>query len=73
MNIKIGNKNKIENSFIGQQHGSNNGKNAKSGKKKSFAKSHPVLVSFVVSLIVGIILLFSFWKDVIKWVENLFK
>jgi phosphotransferase system glucose/maltose/N-acetylglucosamine-specific IIC component len=67
MNIKIGNKNKIKNSSIG--HHSNNSNN-KPEKKKSFAEKHTVLISFFISLITGFILLFSFWGNVVDWVES---
>ncbi|WP_029191865.1 hypothetical protein [Paenibacillus elgii] len=68
MSIKIGDNNKISNSTIGHQHNPIN----ENDKKKSFAERHPVIVSFIVSLVVGIILLFSFWKNVINWFEGLF-
>jgi len=68
MSIKIGDKNKISNSSIGHQYNSIRDME----KKKSFAERHPVIVSLLVSLITGFILLFSFWKGVINWLEKLF-
>lgn len=68
MSIKIGDNNKIKNSSIGNQYNFNEGE-----KKKSFAERHPIIVSFVVSLIAGFILLLSFWKDVVNWIEGMFR
>jgi len=69
MSINIGDKNKIKNSSIGHKYGSSNHHDKELDKKKSFANEHPILVS----LITGFIFLFSFWKDIINWIENLFK
>lgn len=66
--IKIGDKNKINNSHIGDVNGSPGGNEP----KKGFVEKHPVLTSALVSLVIGFILLFSFWKPIVKWVENLF-
>ena len=67
--IKIGDNNKIANATIA-------GKIEKSAynneDKKSFAERHPVLLSLLISLLAGFILLFSFWKDIIDWIEGLF-
>lgn len=62
MGIKIGNNNKIIKSVIVQ-----NGN--KLEKKRTYSEAHPVLVSIFVSLLIGIILMFSFWSDFISWVE----
>ncbi|PKJ54666.1 hypothetical protein [Bacillus sp. SN10] len=67
MSIKIGNKNKIKNSNIGHQYNA-----PPPNKNKTFVERHPILISFLVSLVVGFILLFSFWKDIIDWIEKLF-
>jgi hypothetical protein len=72
MSIKIGNKNKIKNSSIGHTFNSTN-KDYILSSKKSFVTKHPILISFFVSVISGLILLFSFWKDVINWIERLIK
>ncbi|MCC1486764.1 hypothetical protein LB312_05755 [Bacillus tropicus] len=66
MSIQIGNKNKIKNSSIGHQYNATT-----STEEKSFAERHPIIVSFLVSLVVGVILLFSFWKPIVEWIENL--
>ncbi|ACK98094.1 hypothetical protein CN498_20710 [Bacillus thuringiensis] len=67
MSIKIGDKNKIKNSNIGHQYNA-----PPPNKNKTFVERHPILISFLVSLVVGFILLFSFWKDIIDWIEKLF-
>lgn len=72
MSIKIGDKNKIKNSVIGHQFGSNNENIRVPEAKKTYAEKHPILISSLVSLIVGFILLFSFWKTIIDWLEGLF-
>lgn len=64
--IKIGNSNKIKNSSIGHNL------NSKPPKKKSFAQRHPILLSVIISLITGFVLLFSFWKQIIDFIESLF-
>lgn len=71
MNIKIGNKNKINKSNIGHQIQLNNG--SKKNTKKTFIKKHPVLMSVVVSFLVGFILLFSVWEGIVDWLESLLK
>lgn len=67
MKIKIGDKNKIKNSSIGHTFTSNENEQT----KKSFPERHPIFISFLVSLIVGFILLFSFWNKVINWIEGI--
>ncbi|MDM5279182.1 hypothetical protein QUF95_17420 [Paenibacillus silvae] len=71
MNIKIGNKNKISKSNIGHQLQPSHDK--RKDTKKNFIERHPVLMSAIVSFIIGFILLFSFWKNIILWLENLMK
>jgi hypothetical protein len=70
MSIKIGNNNKIKGSSIGHQNNSN--KNNNTPERKSFAERHPIIISFFVSIIGGVILLFSFWKNIITWLEGIF-
>lgn len=72
MSIQIGDNNNIKNSSIGHQYGSNRGEK-ESKEKKPFFEKHPALFSFIISLLAGFILLFSFWKSVIIWIESLFK
>ncbi|ARB39999.1 hypothetical protein B5728_03860 [Mammaliicoccus sciuri] len=67
MNIKIGDKNKIKNSSIGEQVNINI-----PSKKESFFNSHPVLTALGTSFVIGFIFLFSFWSKIIKYIEHLF-
>ncbi|MCF7625526.1 hypothetical protein CQ056_28200 [Peribacillus simplex] len=73
MSIKIGDKNKIKNSSIGHQYNFNNGSDKEPDNKKSFIEKHPIIFSVSMGIITGIIMLFSFWKDVIAWLEGFFK
>lgn len=68
MKIKIGNKNKIKNSHIGHQI---NSSDLPKTKKKLFEK-HPIVISFIISFLVGFILLFSFWENIVMWIEEIF-
>ena len=67
MGIKIGDKNKIKNSIVTE-----NGNVHKDTQKKGFVERHPIFIGLIISLIAGFILMFSFWKDIIGWLENLF-
>jgi hypothetical protein len=69
LKISIGDKNKFNNASIGHRFGSNDHVPA----KNNFAERHPIIISSVVSLIVGFILLFSYWDKVINWIEGFFK
>lgn len=64
MSIKIGDNNKIKNSSIGHQNNTSGG-----GGNKKFYERHPWISSAIVSLIVGIILLFPFWDNVKEWLK----
>lgn len=66
MEIKIGNNNKIKNSVIGNN-------NNPPPPEQNFASRHPITTGILVSLFTGFIMLFSFWKDIIAWIERLFK
>mgnify|MGYP004637546571 CR=1 len=62
MSIHIGDNNIIKNSsFNDCEH-----------KKKKWVERHPVLVSIICSFLVGFILLFSFWQDIVSWLEGIF-
>lgn len=67
MSINIGSKNKIKNSTIAEQV-INNDKITTSG----YCQRHPIICGVIISLITGIILLFSFWTDIILWIEGIF-
>lgn len=66
-NIKIGDNNKISKSIIAGKV-INNPKNENNG----FYDKHPVFCSVLISFIIGLVLLFSFWKKVIYLIEGWF-
>lgn len=65
--VNIGDGNKISNSKI-----ANAITNDSSEEKKSFFEKHPVICSFLISLAAGVVLLFSFWSEIVKWIEGVF-
>lgn len=68
--VRIGDHNKINNSNIAgriQNQPDNN-----TSAKKKFSEKHPILLSVIVGLATGFILLFSFWQDIVNWIEGLF-
>lgn len=65
--VNIGDGNKISNSKI-----ANAITNDSSEEKKSFFEKHPVICSFLISLAAGVVLLFSFWPEIVKWIEGVF-
>ncbi|OME55442.1 hypothetical protein BSK59_13270 [Paenibacillus odorifer] len=73
MSIKIGNNNKIKNSSIGNQVNLKLNENEKNDRNNSsFALRHPILLSIIISFTTGLVLLFSFWKNAIDFIEKLF-
>ena len=64
--ITIGNNNKIQNSVIAESVSG-----IDKAKKKTFFEKHPVICSLLISLAAGIILLFSFWQQLIRFIEGL--
>lgn len=69
--VRIGNGNKISNSNIAGKN-ENHLDNAPSDVKKSFFEKHPVICGFLVSLMAGIVLLFSFWSKIVELIEGVF-
>lgn len=69
--VKIGNGNKIRNSNVAGKIENHSG-SMPSDVKKSFCKKHPVICSFLISLVAGIVLLFSFWSNIIEIIEGVF-
>lgn len=67
MSIKIGNNNKISNSTIANTVNSN-----METTKKSWYEKHPIIGGIIISVIGSVILLFSFWGDIIKFLEGVF-
>ena len=66
-NITIGSNNKIKNSTIAGIINANG-----ADTSKGFYEKHPVFCSVLISFLVGLILLFSFWDRVISFIEGLF-
>lgn len=66
-NITIGSNNKIKNSTIAGIINANG-----ADTSKGFYEKHPVFCSVLISFLVGSILLFSFWDQVISFIEGLF-
>ena len=69
--VRIGNGNKISNSTIAGKNENHSG-DTSSYVGKSFYAKHPVVCSFLISIAAGIILLFSFWSDIVKYIEGVF-
>jgi hypothetical protein len=67
--VKIGNGNKISNLNIAGRI-ENHSDSVPSDVKKSFYKKHPIICSFLISLLAGIVVLFSFWSKVVKFIEG---
>ncbi len=67
MGIQIGNNNKINNSTIAENINKN-----KQSSKKSWYEKHPMIGGIIISVIAGIILLFSFWEKIVQLIEGAF-
>ena len=65
MGINIGNGNKIKNSTIAEKI---DGKY--SSEKKTCYDKHPWISDLTISFVIGFVLLFPFWNDIIKWIEG---
>lgn len=64
--VQIGDGNKIKNSTIaGSVQNQPN-------DRHSFFESHPLLTGVLSAVVAGIILMFTFWNDIVKWIEGLF-
>ena len=68
MGIQIGDNNNIKNSTISEKIETNK----EDLDKKTFYERHPVICGFLISLVAGIVLLFSFWGRLIGFLEGLF-
>jgi len=67
MGLKIGNKNKFYNSTI-----AGGSVVILKNESTSFFHKHPILSAIIAGVIAGVILLLSFWDDVVLFIENLF-
>jgi len=68
--VRIGDNNNINNTNIAGGIGNQQENNTSS--KKKFSEKHPIFISIILSLITGFILLFSFWQNIVNWIEGLF-
>ena len=67
MGIQIGDGNKIKNTIIAEKI-----EVSPTMKNKRFCDRHPWVFSFLISLLVGIFLMFSGWDNIITWIERCF-
>ena len=67
MSVNIGDNNKIQNTTIGDNVTFNN-----SGKKERFNERHTYITGVAISVIAGFILLFSFWNQIVQFIEGWF-
>lgn len=66
MGIKIGNDNKLKNVTIAEKIEVSDKHKA---ENKKLAERHPILTGLFCSLVVGIWLMFSFWQDIVSFIE----
>ena len=64
----INDNNKIKNANIAERLEINDDQSV----KKSFYEKHPVICGFLISLVAGIVLLFSFWDRIVNLIEGVF-
>lgn len=64
MGVNIGDNNKIKNSTVAENI-------TNPPKKERFNEKHPYITGFIISLLAGIVLLFSFWNNIITWIEGM--
>lgn len=71
MSITIGNGNKINNSNIAEKIENHVGSSLPK-KESTFYEKHPIICGFLISLVAGIVLLFSIWEKIIDFLEGVF-
>ena len=67
MGIKIGDNNKIKNTTIVDKMSIKG-----SSHSKKLNEKHPVITALLISVFAGVIMLFSFWKNIIEYIESIF-
>jgi len=67
MSIKIGNNNKIIKSNISEKTSV-----LTDVRNKSFFSKHPIISTILISLLVGFALMFSFWDNIVIFIEQIF-
>lgn len=65
MGIKIGDNNKFRNSVVSE-------KSIIENKRMNWVQKHPLIIGIVGSLIAGVVLMLSFWDNLIAFIQNLF-
>ncbi len=71
MGVKISKDAKIgNNNAIGKNASVNVSKGAL--ESKNFAERHPIVTGLLCSFVVGIALMFTFWSNIVTWIEGLF-
>ncbi len=65
MSIKIGNNNIINNSSIYEN-------SSTSQNKKTFSERHPIFIGLMCSFVIGLLLMFSFWEEIVSFLERRF-
>lgn len=73
MAINIDSNNKIQNTIIAEDSVIvQNSKDVLPEKpqKRSIVDKHPIVCSLIISFIVGFLLLFSFWREIVLWIER---
>lgn len=66
MSVYIGDNNKIKNAMIGENMTINPEKNEK------FNEKHPFVTGIGISVMAGIILMFSLWEKIVVFIERCF-
>lgn len=66
--IHIGDGNKFKHVRVGHSKD----ERSEDSKRKNIVERHPIITSAIISLLVGLVLMFSFWGNIIQWIEGLF-
>lgn len=64
MGINIGDNNIIKKSCICEN-------DTIPDNKKTFAEKHPIFIGLMCSFVIGLLLMFSFWENIISFLEGL--
>lgn len=69
MGIHIGNNNDFKNVTIAEKI---NGLTEHKVERNTFAEKHPILIGLFCSFVIGILLMFGFWQNIVSLIENFF-
>ena len=67
--IHIGNNNDFKNVTITEKI---NDSTEHKVERKTFAEKHPILIGLFCSFVIGILLMFGFWQNIVSLIENFF-